>query len=253
MTTLTSRHAVVTGGGSGVGAATALALASAGARVTILGRRLEALSEIADQHDAITGISADVADRASIDAALERARETAGSIDIMVASAGVSSSKPFHRLAPSDLDDILAINVRGVFNSFQPAYDDMRANGWGRLIAIASTAGLTGYGYVSHYCASKHAVVGMVRSLAQETGTRETTVNAICPSYVDTPMTARTIDNIVEQTGRTRDNALAALTQANPQGRLITPDEVAGTVLWLCSDAAASVNGKAIALDGGEL
>ena len=253
MTTLDSRHAVVTGGGTGVGAATAQALANAGATVTILGRRLDPLRQVADQHAAITAISADVADRASVDAALEQARDNAGPIDIMVASAGVSSSKPFHRLAASDLDDILAINVRGVFNSFQPAYDDMRASGWGRLIAIASTAGLTGYGYVSHYCASKHAVIGMVRALAQETGTRNTTVNAICPSYVDTPMTTRTIDNIVEQTGRSRAEALAALTQANPQGRLITPEEVAGTILWLCSDAAASVNGKAITLDGGEL
>ncbi len=250
---LDGRHAVVTGGGSGVGASIALALADAGALVTIVGRRADTLASIGDQHPAITGYSADVADRAALDAALDDAREQSGPIDVMVASAGVSSSKPFHRLSESDLSDMMSINLIGVFNSFQIAYDDVRKRGWGRLIAIASTAGLTGYPYVSHYCASKHAVVGLVRSLAHEAGPTGTTVNAICPSYVDTPMTDRTIDNIVAQTGRSRDEALAALTASNPQGRLISPDEVAGSVLWLCSDTAGAINGQAIALDGGEL
>ena len=171
----------------------------------------------------------------------------------MVASAGISTSKPFHRLAADDVTELMSVNLMGVFNSFQIAYDDVRKRGWGRLIAVASTAGLTGYPYVSHYCASKHAVIGMVRALAQEAGSTGTTVNAVCPSYVDTPMTSRTIDNIVAQTGMSSEDAMAALTSANPQGRLITPKEVAGTILWLCSDAAASVNGQAIALDGGEV
>ena len=250
---LSKRHAVVTGGGSGVGQATAQALADAGAVVTIVGRRPEPLAQVADQHPAITGYVADVTDRASLEQALGSAREISGPIDIMVASAGTSTSKPFHRLKASDLDELMSVNLLGVFHAFQIAYEDVRKRDWGRLIAVASTAGLTGYPYVSHYCASKHAVVGLVRALAQEAGRTSTTVNAVCPSYVDTPMTARTVHNIVAQTGMTNDDALAALTSSNPQGRLITPDEVAGSILWLCSDAAASVNGQAIPLDGGEL
>lgn len=250
---LTDRHAVVTGGGSGVGEATAHALAAAGATVTIIGRRPEALEQVAATHTAITGFAADVTDRASLESALTSARAAAGPIDIMVASAGISSSKPFHRLSAHDLNELMAVNLNGVFHAFQIAYDDVRTRDWGRLIAVASTAGLTGYSYVSHYCASKHAVVGMVRALAQEAGPTGTTVNAVCPSYVDTPMTTRTVDNIVAQTGMAYDDALAALTAANPQGRLITPVEVAQSILWLCSDAAASVNGQAIPIDGGEL
>ncbi len=250
---LADRHAVVTGGGSGVGQATALALAAGGATVTIVGRRADALEQVAEQHSAITGFTADVSDRASLEAALVEARASAGPIDIMVASAGISTSKPFHRLDASDVDELMSVNLMGVFHAFQIAYDDVRKRGWGRLVAVASTAGLTGYSYVSHYCASKHAVVGMVRALAQEAGRSGTTVNAVCPSYVDTPMTARTIDNIVAQTGMSSDDALAALVSDNPQGRLITPTEVAESILWLCSDGAASVNGQAISLDGGEL
>lgn len=250
---LTDKHAVVTGGGSGVGAAVAIALADAGARVTIVGRRAKQLDEITQQRSSIVGHTGDVTNRASLEQALGAARHRAGPIDIMVASAGISNSKPFHRLTGGDFDEIMSVNVTGVFNAFQIAQADASETGWGRLIAIASTAGLTGYAYVSHYCASKHAVVGMVRSLAQEVGAGGTTVNAVCPSYVDTPMTRRTIDNIVAQTGRTHEEALDALTAANPQRRLISPEEVAGTVLWLCSDAAASVNGQAIVVDGGEL
>ena len=218
-----------------------------------MGRRSDALDAVAQQHDAITGHVGDVTDRASLEHALDTARAAAGPIDIMVASAGVSSSKPFHRLTADDINDIMSVNLLGVFHAFQIAYDDMRKRDYGRLVAIASTAGLTGYSYVSHYCASKHAVVGLVRSLAQEAGPTSTTVNAVCPSYVDTPMTARTIENIVTQTGMSYDEALHALTASSPQQRLITPDEVAGSVLWLCSDAAVSVNGQAISIDGGEL
>ncbi len=250
---LDGRHAVVTGGGSGVGAAVAEALADAGAAVTVVGRTATTLDAVAEPHPSIAAAVGDVTDRGSLDVALETARARSGPIDIMVASAGVSSSAPFHRLTPDAFEQTLAVNALGVFNSFQVAHADLRNRTWGRLIAVASTAGLTGYPYVSHYCASKHAVVGLVRSLAHELGASGTTVNAVCPSYVDTPMTDRTVDNIVAETGRTREQAVEALTAANPQRRLITPEEVAGTVLWLCSDAAAGVNGQAIAIDGGEL
>jgi 3-hydroxybutyrate dehydrogenase len=247
------RHAIVTGGGTGVGAAVARSFAAAGARVTVIGRTEGPLREVVSENAAMAAVTGDVTDRLSLEAAVNEARAGFGPIDIMVANAGVSSSKPFHRLDGADLRHTLDVNVVGTFNAFQLALEDMRERSWGRLVAIASTAGLTGYPYVSHYCASKHAVVGMVRALAHELGAGGTTANAVCPSYVDTPMTDRTIGNIMEQTGRTRDEALAALTSANPQGRLITTDEVAGTVLWLCSDSAAGVNGHAVPLAGGEL
>lgn len=250
---IAGKHAVVTGGGSGVGAAAALALAEAGAKVTIIGRRSEQLEAVASEHSAINSEACDVTDREALDQALDAARSGCGPVDIMVASAGMASSKPFHRLTTQDVNDLMNVNLIGVFNSFQAVLGEGRDDGWGRLVAIASTAGLTGYPYVSHYCASKHAVVGLVRGLAQEIGATGATVNAVCPSFVDTPMTDRTLENIVSQTGRSREQALAALTAPNPQGRLISPEEVAGTVLWLCSEAAAGINGKAIAIDGGEL
>lgn len=249
---LTGRHAVVTGGGSGVGAAIAVSLAATGASVTITGRRAEQLAQVCDQHPGIVPAACDVTNRDEFEHAMDQAHSRTGPIDIMVANAGVANSKPFHRLTPGDLSEMLAVNVLGVFNSFQIAQASIGERGWGRLIAIASTAGLIGYPYVSHYCASKHAVIGMTRALAQETAKRGITVNAVCPSYVDTPMTDRTIENIIAQTGRTREQAIAALTEPNPQGRLITAQEVAGTVLWLCSDVAAGVNGQAIAINGGE-
>jgi 3-hydroxybutyrate dehydrogenase len=248
-----NKHAVVTGGGSGVGAAVAIALAEAGAKVTIMGRRSEQLEAVASEHALVNAQACDVTDRKALDDALVSARASHGRVDIMVASAGMASSKPFHRLTAQDVNDLMNVNLLGVFHSFQATLGEGRQNGWGRLIVIASTAGLTGYPYVSHYCASKHAVVGMVRGLAQELGSSGVTANALCPSYVDTPMTDRTLENIMAQTGRSREEALSALTTSNPQARLISPQEIAGTVLWLCSDAASSINGQAIAMDGGEL
>lgn len=250
---LAVEHAVVTGGGSGIGAAVATALAAEGARVTIVGRRRDQLDEVAATHPSIHVEVGDVTDRAALERAVDRAREVAGPVDAAVAAAGVSGSAPFHRLDVEALDHMLSVNVIGVFSIMQIALADMRAAGHGRLVAIASTAGLTGYPYVAHYCASKHAAVGLVRAVAQEVGPLGITANAICPSYVDTPMTDRTIATIVARTGRTAEEALGALTAANPQGRLVTPDEIAGAVLWLCGTAAAGVNGQAIAIDGGEL
>jgi len=250
---LQDRHAVVTGGGSGVGAAIALELARQGARVTIVGRRPEPLAEVSAHDDNIWGTTADVTDREAFEAALSLARERSGPIDIMVASAGASSSKPFKRLAVEDFDELMDINLHGVFHAFQLGLADTSKSGWGRLVAIASTAGLKGYAYVAHYCASKHAVVGMVRALALELGASGVTVNAVAPSFVDTPMTDQTVANIVATTGRTEDEAIAALVADNPQGRLITPEEVAHAVAYLCSDGAASVNGQIIRIDGGEV
>ncbi|MDP2122428.1 MAG: SDR family oxidoreductase [Hoeflea sp.] len=252
MSELMGHHAIVTGAGSGAGEAIALALASRGARVTALGRRLEPLQALAARDDRIMAVAADVTDRAQLDAALAQAIETHGTPTLVIANAGSAESAPFLRTDAEMFRATIDVNLIGVFNTFQAGLSKMNQKQPGRLIAIASTAGLKGYGYVSAYCAAKHGVIGLVRSLAQELAKTGVTVNAICPGFTDTPMLHRSIDTIVEKTGRSRAEAEASLRDVNPQGRFIQPEEIAETVIWLCSDAAASVTGQAIALSGGE-
>ncbi|MDZ7602618.1 MAG: SDR family oxidoreductase [Hoeflea sp.] len=252
MSELMGHHAIVTGAGSGAGEAIALALASRGARVTALGRRLEPLQALAARDDRIMAVAADVTDRTQLDAALAQAIETHGTPTLVIANAGSAESAPFLRTDAEMFRATLDVNLTGVFNTFQAGLSRMNQKQPGRLIAIASTAGLKGYGYVSAYCAAKHGVIGLVRSLAQELAKTGVTVNAICPGFTDTPMLHRSIDTIVEKTGRSRAEAEASLRDVNPQGRFIQPEEIAETVIWLCSDAAASVTGQAIALSGGE-
>ncbi len=252
MTVLEGHHAVVSGGGTGVGAAIAEAFAHAGARVTILGRREGPLREVAGRHREIGWITCDVTDAAAVRDAFRRARGLNGPVTVALANAGAVQSGPFSRLTLQALDDMLAVNLRGTVNVWQEGLADMRPAGWGRLIAVASTAGVKGYPYVTAYCAAKHAVVGLTRSLAVELGDSEITANALCPGFVETPMLERSLAGIVEKTGKSRDAARAALLAGNPQGRFIQPHEVAGAALWLCSEAARSVNGHALALSGGE-
>ncbi|AVO37128.1 SDR family NAD(P)-dependent oxidoreductase [Pukyongiella litopenaei] len=250
---LDGKHAVVTGGGTGTGAAIAAELARAGARVTVLGRREAPLREVAEQHRFIGWFTCDVTDAAAVRAAFDRARGLNGPVGVVVANAGAAESTPFGQMTAEGFRSMLEVNLGGVFNAFQAGFADMEAAGEGRMIAIASTAGLKGYPYVAGYCAAKHGVVGLTRALAMELGRSGITVNAICPGFIETPMLDRSIANICDKTGLSRDAAAKSLRKGNPQDRFIQVDEVAGAVRWLCSGAARSVNGHTLALTGGEI
>lgn len=250
---LDGRHALVTGGGRGIGRAVAAALRRSGAVVTVVGRNQDSLA------DAVTGGAADayqiadVTDEAALDAAVKRGINANGRIDILVANAGHAESSPFLKSETSQFRRMFELNVLGVVHATRAVLGQMTSGGFGRVVAIASTAGLRGYPYVSAYCAAKHAVVGLVRAIALETAGTGVTVNAVCPGYTDTDMVAESIARITEKTGRSSTDALAGMLKANPLGRLITPEEVAATVTFLCSAEASAITGTTIAVAGGEM
>lgn len=238
------KRVLITGGGTGVGASLALGFAGQGAEVVICGRRMEPLRAVAAQHPAIRAVQADVTDEGSVQALFAEA----GRCDVVIANAGQADSAPFHRTSLAQWNAMLAVNLTGVFLTFREGLRQF--DGWGRLIAVCSTAGLKGYAKVAPYAAAKHGVMGLVKSLALEVARSPVTVNAICPGFLDTEMTDQTIRVIVEKTGRTEAEARAALEGLSPQGRLYRPEEVTSAALWLCG--ADGVNGVGLAVSGGE-
>lgn len=250
--TIIGKHALVTGGGSGVGKAIALALAGAGVAVTICGRREAALAEVAKENGRIIGIAADVTNETEMATLYQKAEAARGPLDIVVANAGMAASAPAHKTSLDDWQRTLNVNLTGAFLTVKPALAGMTARKTGRIVFVASTAGLKGYVYVGAYVAAKHGVVGLMRALAAETARSGVTVNAVCPGFVETDMLEESIQRIVEKTGRSAADARRSLSATNPQGRFIQPDEVAAAVLWLCSDAARSITGQAISISGGE-
>jgi NAD(P)-dependent dehydrogenase (short-subunit alcohol dehydrogenase family) len=253
---LSGKHAVVTGGARGIGAAVTRALLDHGARVTVLGRSAEPPPDGAldfTEASELTYRKADIGDPAVIAHAFESARTRFGPIAILVNNAGQAASAPFLKTDANLWRRMMTVNLDGAFHCIQAALPGMLTAGWGRIINMASTAGLTGYAYVTAYCASKHAVVGLTRALALEVATKSVTVNAVCPGFTDTDLLRESVANIVAKTGRTPEEARAELAARNPQKRLIQPQEVANAVAWLCLPGSEAVTGQTIAVAGGEL
>jgi NAD(P)-dependent dehydrogenase (short-subunit alcohol dehydrogenase family) len=250
MGTLNGKHAVVTGASRGIGLAVARTLHTHGARVTLMARDAAALESAAAALGGDTAWQAvDVTDQASVEAAFARA----GAVDILVNNAGQAASASFARTDAALWQRMLDVNLTGAYHCIQAAAPGMLEGGWGRIVNVASTAGLTGYRYVAAYCAAKHGLVGLTRALALELASKGVTVNAVCPGYTETDIVQDAVANIVRKTGRSAEQARAELGAANPQGRLVRPEEVAHAVAMLCMPDAAALNGQAIAVAGGEV
>jgi 3-hydroxybutyrate dehydrogenase len=247
---LEGRHALITGGGTGIGAAAAEALFEAGAKVSLLGRRLGLLGQVAER----TGGSAfqcDVADPQQIERAFGEAREANGPIELLVVNAGIAESAPFHKIKRESWDRILSVNLTGAFDCARAGIADLLESDSGRLVFIASVASLRGVPYAAHYAASKHGLLGLSRSLAAEYAKTNLTVNSVCPGYVDTPMTDQSVARVSKITGRSEGDARAVITDMNASGRLVDPAAIANIVLMLCLPLSRDINGAAITIDGG--
>lgn len=255
-TPLSGRHVLVTGASRGIGASIATSFAAEGARVSIIGRDAARLATVASQlgeADRALAIVADVTEGASVKEAFATARRQFGPVNILVNNAGQAASAKFTDTDETLWNRLIGVNLTGTYLCTRQVIPDMLQAGFGRIVNIASIAGLRGAAYVSAYVASKHAVVGLTRALALEYATRNITVNAVCPGYTDTDMVRQAVDNIRAKTGRNESEVLAALTAGNPQQRLIAPAEVSNAVLWLCRPGTESVTGQSIVIAGGEV
>jgi NAD(P)-dependent dehydrogenase (short-subunit alcohol dehydrogenase family) len=252
------RHAVVTGGGRGIGAAIADHLAGLGASITVMGRTRETLENSAAAIESAHGVKVgvevvDLAEPEQIERGFASAMARLGPAAILVNNAGIALPAPFLKTDLALWNKIFAVDATAPFLCTRQVLKGMIDAGFGRVITVSSTAGLTGFPYVSAYCAAKHAVVGMTRALAREVAKTGVTVNCVCPGYTDTDIVAGALDNIAAKTGRSREDALADIVSHNPQGRLIQPGEVAETVGWLCRPTSLSITGQSILIAGGEL
>jgi NAD(P)-dependent dehydrogenase (short-subunit alcohol dehydrogenase family) len=253
MPLLDGQHAIITGGGRGIGRAIATALSAEGAAVTVMGRTEAPLADAVEQGHARHYFVADATDQRALHDGLQKAAAKLGPIDILVANAGNADSAPFAGTNADMFRRMFELNTMSVVHAAHEVLGGMVVRGFGRIVAVVSTAGLKGYGYVSAYCASKHATIGLVRSLAVETAKTGVTVNAVCPGYSDTDMVRSSVARIVKATGRSEESVLSAMLKDMPLGRLIETDEVAAAVVFLCSPAASAITGATLTVAGGEV
>jgi 3-hydroxybutyrate dehydrogenase len=247
---LVGRHALITGGGTGIGAAAANHLHATGARLSLLGRRIEPLRAVAEGTGG-TAIQCDVTDPHRIRAAFDQARAANGPIEMLIVNAGIADSAPFAKTTRESWDRIIATNLTAAFDCAQAAIQDLLVSAHGRLVFVASVASLRGVPYAAHYAASKHGLLGLMRSLAAEFARTSLTVNAVCPGYVDTPMTDESIARVVGKTGRGERESRDLIANMNASGRLVDPNAIATMILTLCLPQSQDVNGAAITIDGG--
>ena len=247
---LAGRHALITGGGTGIGAAAAGHLHAAGARLSLLGRRMEPLLGVSEKIGG-AAIGCDVTDAEQIRKAFDEARTLNGPIDLLIVNAGIAESAPFHKMTRESWDRIVGTNLTAAFACAQAAIGDLLKSDNGRLVFVASVASLRGVPYAAHYAASKHGLLGLMRSLAAEYAKTRLTVNAVCPGYVDTPMTDQSVARVSQITGRSEGESRSAITNMNASGRLVDPQAIGNVIAMLCLPLSCDINGAAITIDGG--